>query len=279
MDIIDLHTHSDYSDGSMTPEELVEAAVQAGLRAVALTDHETAAGTFRAAEAAAQYNIELIRGIELSTERNNIEFHIVGLDIDPDNTYLNAELKSVAEKRQERNHRMIQMLKDGGYDITDVLKVQKGGVTTRANISRALISKGYASSVPDAFNRLIGAGKPYYVHAQRITPEHAIEIIHAAGGIAVLAHPMKYKMTRSALEKEVAHFRDCGLNGIEVYYSLHTEEETAYIAGLAGKYNLAPSGGSDFHGINKPRIQIGSGLGNLQIPYSVLEHLRAAANK
>ena len=279
LDIIHLHTHSDYSDGSMSPEEVIDAASKAGLRAVALTDHETAAGTARAAQAAAGYGIELVRGIELSTEQNQIEYHIVGLDIDPDNPYLNQELQIISRKRQERNRRMIELLRQGGYDITDAFENRAGRVITRANISRALISKGYASSVPDAFQRLIGTGKPFYIHGERITPEHAIEMIHAAGGIAVLAHPMKYKITHEELETEIARFKDCGLDGIEVYYSLHSPEETEYVASLAEKYHLAPSGGSDFHGINKPHIRIGRGLGNLSIPYSVLENLRASVSR
>ena len=277
MDRIDLHTHSTASDGSMTPSELVHHAASCGLRAVALTDHDTTVGLTEAQQAANEIGIELVHGVELATWLDKTEFHIVGLDINENNPHFQTAMARMQKIREDRNNQMVARMQAAGVDITlEKLHAKEGiGVLTRANFAGYLLSVGFVKSIKEAFDRYLGDGKPFYIPRTKTSPKEAIELIKQADGIPVLAHPMLYKLSKNTLEKYVKMMTDWGLEAMEVYYSTNTPSDDLYLSHLANHYHLKYSGGSDFHGTYKPHIQIGTGKGRLVVPYDILEKLRA----
>ena len=283
--IVDLHVHSTESDGTLTPSEIVFAAKEAGLSAFALTDHDTVSGIAKAAPIAAKYQIELIPGIELSTQyevptvkSQSKEVHVVGLYIDPANPKLLAKTKEFRDCRDSRNKKMIKALQKEGFDITMEALVAENpdSVITRANIARYLYQHGALHSVQEAFDKYIGDGCKCYIGRFKVTPMEAVELIHAAGGIAILAHPLLYHMSAITLQRLIDDLKAVGLDGIEAIYSTYTTGEEQLVKKLAAKNSLLISGGSDFHGANKPAIHLGTGKGHLYIPYSVLETIKNA---
>lgn len=270
--IVDLHTHSTESDGTLTPEELVYAAKDAGLSAIALTDHDTAAGIEKAAEAAARSGIELVPGIELSTSYNGKEVHIVGLFIDPCNELLCAKTKEFRDCRSKRNEKMVEALQKEGFPITmeQLVEENPDSVITRANIARYLYEHGCIKSVREAFDRYIGDNGPCYVGRLKVSSAEAVELIHAAGGLAILAHPLLYHLSGRNLELLIEDLKSAGLDGIEAIYSTYSPAEEREMKKLAREHALLISGGSDFHGSNKPDIRLGTGYGRLLVPGSVL---------
>lgn len=276
MDRIDLHTHSTASDGSMMPSELVRHAKNAGLRAVALTDHDTTAGLAEAGQEAKRIGMELVRGVELAAWQDKTELHIVGLDIDDRQPEFLAAMEDMQQIREDRNRKMVNLMAEAGVDITlEKLHVKEGdGVLTRANFARYLVSVGFVTSIDEAFKRYLDNGRPFYLPRKKLTPERAITLIKAAGGIPILAHPMLYKLGKQTLEKYVSLLKDMGLEGMEVYYSTNMPSDDLYLCRLANRYELKYSGGSDFHGTYKPHIKIGTGKGRLVVPYDILEKLR-----
>lgn len=273
---IDLHTHSTASDGSMTPSELIRHASEAGLSAVALTDHDTTAGLDEAREEAGRIGIELVCGVELAAWQDKTEFHIVGLDIDDRQPEFLTAMKEMQKIREDRNCRMVELMAEAGVDITlEKLHEKEGaGVLTRANFARYLVSVGFVKSINEAFDRYLDNGRPFYLPRKKITPQRAISLIKSAGGIPILAHPMLYKLGKQTLIKYVAMMKDMGLEGMEVYYSTNTPSDDLFLSHLANEYQLKYSGGSDFHGTYKPHIKIGTGKGRLVVPYDILEKLR-----
>ncbi len=276
MDRIDLHTHSTVSDGTLTPSELVRHAKAMGLRALALTDHDITDGLPEARETAKEIGIELVNGVELAAWQDHTELHIVGLDIDETSPDFSAAMKKMQAIRDARNAQMIRLMQNAGMDITieKLIETEGAGVLTRANFGSYMKKHGIVKSVSEAFDRYLGDGKPFYIPRTTVKPEEAIELILKAGGIPILAHPMLYKVGRQTLEKYVALLTECGLVGIEAYYSTNTTGDQIYTVELAKRFGLRLSGGSDFHGANKPHIEIGKGKGHLVIPYDVLEKLR-----
>lgn len=281
--IIDLHVHSTESDGTFTPAELVLAAKSAGLSAFALTDHDTASGIAKAAPVAAECGIELISGIELSTEyklpttkSQRKEVHIVGLYINPEHPKLLAKTKEFRDCRDSRNEKMVEALQKEGFDITMDALVSENpdSVITRANIARYLYQHGEIKSVQEAFDKYIGDGCKCYVGRFKITPMEAVALIHEAGGIAILAHPLLYHMSTVSLQRLIDDLKVVGLDGIEAIYSTYTTGEEQLVKKIAAENGLLISGGSDFHGENKPAIHLGTGRGHLYIPYSVLEAIK-----
>ncbi len=273
---IDLHVHSTASDGTLTPTELVAEAVRAGLSAFALTDHDTVNGIAEAKAAAAESSVELIPGVELSTEYKEKEVHIVGLFLDETDPKLLEHLAHFRDNRDNRNQKMYQKLREEGFDITEeaLREMFPDAVLTRAHVARFLLEKGYIKSISDAFEKYIGDGCRCYIAREKITPQESIGLIHEAGGIAVLAHPILYHMSDERLRELITDCKSCGLDGIEALYSTYQPGDERYIRRLADEYDLKLSGGSDFHGSNKPHIQLGSGMGHLFIPYEILENLR-----
>ena len=273
---IDLHTHSTASDGSCTPTEVMEAAVNAGLAAVALTDHDTMQGVPEAMEAAEKLDIECIPGIELSAVYGDREVHIVGLFLDPRNSVLAKRLDSFRQIRKQRNLRMIEKMQAAGVDITmeKVRDLEGAAVITRANLARYLVHVGYAVAIKEVFDKYQSPGLPFYVPKTGVTPEDAVRAIRDGGGTAIVAHPLLYDFTPAQLDTCIELLKNYGLQGIETYYSTYSPADERNMKRLADRHGLLWSGGSDFHGSVKPHIQIGKGMGHLVIPYDILDKLR-----
>ncbi len=279
---IDLHVHSTRSDGTYSPKELVYYALQKGLAAFAITDHDSIDGLDEAIDYANTLRQtdpdvpEVIPGIEFSTEYQGKDVHIVGLYIDYKTPDFQKYLVDFVNSRTLRNQKMCSRLQnDAGMDITyeKLLETFPNCVITRAHYARYMMSKGYVKSISEAFERYIGDHAPYYISREKVTPQQAIELILSAGGIPVLAHPLLYGMGKARLEALVAELKEAGLMALEAIYSTYTTGEEREMRALALKYNLCISGGSDFHGDNKPKLDLGTGYGSLYVPYEVLTRL------
>ena len=279
--IIDLHTHTTESDGSFTPEELILEAKRKGLSAIAITDHDTFSGIDKAIPVALANEIELIPGIEFSTDYNGKEVHVVGLYIDITHPHLNAKLKEFRECRDNRNVLIVENLQKEGFDITmEALKAENTDcVITRANIARFLYEHGMIPSIQTAFEKYIGDDCKCFVNRFKVSPMEAVELIKEAGGIAILAHPLLYHMSTSVLQKMVDELKSAGLDGIEAIYCTYSAAEEREMKEFARKNNLLISGGSDFHGSTKPKLELATGYGKLSIPYSVLENIKIYREK
>ena len=280
--MIDLHSHTNESDGTYTPGELVGLAMESGVEALAISDHDTFAGFDQALPLAQSRGLELVCGIELSTRVPGTKVrtvHLLGYFLhQPPSSEFREWLNELIEGRRDRNQRLITSLRERGVDI-ELREVEKLGrtLTGRPHFARVLIQKGYASSFDEAFRRYLGESAPSYV--ERFAPyvAEAIQRVVDGGGLPVLAHPIRLGLRdREAEENFIGELRDAGLRGIEVFHSDHAPADMERYAGIAQKYNLAVSGGSDFHGEVKPQISLGTGHNkNLNIPKSVLESLRA----
>lgn len=275
--IVDLHVHSTESDGTLTPEDLVAEAKKAGLAAFALTDHDTCQGVGKAMPLAASAGIELIPGIELSTDYHGKEVHIVGLYIDIENEQLLKKTAEYRKCRSERNALMVEALRKEGLSITmeELAAENPDCVITRANIARFLYEHGQIKSVREAFDRYIGDHCKCYVSRLKVASTDAVRLIKEAGGTAILAHPLLYGLSNTNLQKMIDELKPAGLDGLEAIYSTYTTGEEQQMKRLARENGLLISGGSDFHGSNKPDIALGRGRGHLYIPYSVLETIKA----
>jgi hypothetical protein len=282
--MVDLHVHSTRSDGTYTPAELVDYAIEKGLKAFALTDHDTVDGLDDAYFYADTLrkngcvNVpEIIPGIELSTEYEGRDIHIVGLNIDYKDKDFSAYLQNFIASRERRNIKMCALLTEHGVDIKyeNLAAEFPGSVITRAHYAKYMLNHGYIKSIKEAFDRYIGDRCPCFVAREKVTPAQAVQLILSAKGIPVLAHPILYRMSDARLDKLVSELKECGLIGIEAIYSTYNRSEERQIMELSKKYNLHISGGSDFHGANKPDIDLGVGYGNLNVPDSVWEELKA----
>ena len=274
MKYCDLHTHTTASDGSDSPSEVIRLAVNSGLAAIAVTDHDTVAGLPEAYRTAEKLGIEMLSGMELSVQISHGTLHVLGYLFDPGSPALNQVLKQVQSARATRNPLILERLKDLGRPISqsELEEMGKGGQIGRPHIARAMVYHGYVNSVGEAFARYLKKGAPAYVPKSILSPEKAITTIHEAGGLAVLAHPISLEFkTPARLDELVAKWAEQGLDGIECYYSMHSKELTDLCLSLCRKYDLVPTGGSDYHGKAKPRIKLGSGTGKLRVPYSCVE--------
>ena len=277
MNLIDLHVHSTASDGTKTPGEVVLEAKKVGLSAFALTDHDTCAGLKEAKELSLREGIEFVPGIELScTAMKDKEIHMLGLFVDSDNAYFAEFLETLNISRNERNDRMAALLRDAGFNITMDEMYERFGniIITRAHFARMLMEKGYVSEINKAFEKYLGDGCPCYVKRNYISPREAIDMIHSAGGLAILAHPMSYKLDRTQIRTLITGLTGTGLDGVEALYSTHTESDERFLRLLAKDLGIGYSGGSDYHGDNKPHIKLGVGRGGLRIGYHILEQLK-----
>ncbi len=274
--IVDLHTHTTESDGSFSPEELILEAKRVGLSAIAITDHDSISGIKKAAPIAAEHEIELIPGVELSSDYNGKEVHVVGLFIDIEDEYFLSKIQEFKENRDNRNAIMIKNLQKEGFSITmeELLAENPDCVITRANIARFLYEHGMIPSIQTAFEKYIGDNCKCYVNRFKITPMEAVQLIKKAGGTAILAHPLLYHMSDATLQKLVDEMKAAGLDGIEAIYCTYTPSEERQMKQFAQENGLLISGGSDFHGTTKPKLNLATGYGKLYIPYSVLEQLR-----
>lgn len=280
---IDLHIHSTASDGTFSPTEIVNKALKLTEKdspvVIALTDHDTVAGIDEFQKAAAKHKDRLtaISGLEISTDYHGVEIHVLGYNIDIHNQELLDRLAVCRESRDGRNEKIIQKLQEQGFKISmDEIKPDKPGETiARPHIAKLLMKKKYVSSVQEAFDKYLAEGRCCYVERIMPTPEEAIHLIKNSGGIPVLAHLMLYKkLDSSQKEALVRELKEAGLIGIETYYNTYTPVEQEYVAGLAKQWGLIETGGTDFHGQNKPHISLFTGQGEMEVPQKVLENLK-----
>lgn len=277
MKIVDLHVHSNKSDGTCSPSELVDLSIQKGLSAFALTDHDTTAGLDEAIEYAKGRDIEVVPGIEFSTEYQGRDIHVLGLAIDYKVPVFADRLQAFVDSRIGRNRKMCRNLTEAGIDISyeKLMAAYPGAVITRAHYARYLLDHGYVKSLPEAFERYVGDHCPYFVPREKVTPVQAVQLIRQAKGIPVLAHPTLYHMGKDALQKLVSSLTEAGLVGLEAVYSTYSAGEEREMRQLALRNGLLISGGSDFHGSNKPGLELATGYhGKLVIPYDIWERLK-----
>ncbi len=285
---IDLHVHSTCSDGTFSPRELVDYAIQKGLAAFALTDHDTVDGleeaisyaeSLRQQETAGADQVpEVIPGIEFSTQYQDTDIHILGLSIDFTQSAFRQALQAFVDSRIHRNRKMCHLLTKAGIPVSyeDLLREFPGAVITRAHYAAYLLSHGYVHSRAEAFARYVGDHAPCFVPRQKVTPAQAVHLVLQAGGIPVLAHPILYHFSDTRLEDLTASLAAEGLMAIEAIYSTYSAREERLMRQLAARYHLLLCGGSDFHGANKPGLDMGCGYGRLFVPYAVLEELKTA---
>lgn len=279
MSRIDLHLHTTYSDGSLPPAEVVALAHQAGVSALAITDHDIMDGLPEATDAGRRLGIEVIPGIELSSRYADGELHILGYFLNAQDPVLGERLAQVRANRHARNPQIIAKLNELGLAITyeEVRALAGTDAVGRPHIARVLMNKRHVTSAKEAFDRYLAAGKPAYVPRVLPDPVEAITWIREAGGVPVLAHPLWIPEKTETLHALCRRLKDAGLMGIEVHYSTHKPWQTTQFLELARQLDLLVTGGSDFHGVTKPDIEVGTGRGDLRVPERLLEPLRQAA--
>jgi len=276
--MIDLHTHSVYSDGTDTPTELVAMAAERGLRALALTDHDTVGGIPELLAAAASTPVEAVPGIELSAECDRGTMHVLGYFIDPASQTLLKKIAKVRAGRDDRNVEILKKLNKLGYRLLweDIGKQAGLDVLGRPHIAAALVERGHVKSKKAAFDLLLAKGRPGYVERERYSPKECIELIRQAGGLPVLAHPATIHLSDAKLRALVGELKEHGLGGIEAHYAEHRPENIRRFVRWAKELDLVCTGGTDFHGKNSPDLKLGTGFGQLRVPDEALEQLKAA---
>lgn len=277
---VDFHNHSTRSDGTLTPTELVDHAKECGLSAFALTDHDSVDGIEEAQKRAEEIGMEFIPGIEFSAAENT-ETHIIGLFIDPENEALLKTIEKLKGSRRRRMEEVCRKLRALGFDIThdEALALAGSKFVGRAHIAKLMVEKGYCETVAECFEKYIGLGKPAYAEKNELSAIEAVKAIRAAGGLAFLAHLNQTKFNAEQLETLLLQLKEAGLTGVEGYYPEYTPEHISEYRALAEKLSLSLSGGSDFHGSMKPHISMGTGKGDLVIPYYILENMKGILNR
>ena len=272
---IDLHTHSTASDGTLAPAALVAAALEAGLKAIALTDHDTVQGLPEACAAGRELGLEVIGGCELSVQVEQGSMHLLGLWIPLDSVRLQDALDRLTDLRRLRNLAIIDNLNRHGVAVTyDELEEIAGGTIGRPHIAQLLVDKGVAVNFQDAFLNWLRPGTKGYAPKTKLTPREAIDLLKGEGATVILAHPCTLRLTNGELEDSVRQLRDWGLDGVEVFYSMHSQAQTNAYAALCNKLDLLASAGSDFHGDNKPGIALGRGKGGLRPSYELVRRMK-----
>lgn len=274
---VDLHTHSCASDGTDTPAELITKAYGAGLGAVALTDHDTLSGLDEARDTAKKLGgIEFVRGVEVSTGSDQGEMHILGLWVPEDAEPLETALAAMRDKRGERNEKIVEKLCRLGCPLTmdDVLAEAGGESVGRPHIAMALMSKGYVKSIKEAFDKYLGKTGSAYLPKDVMAPEKAVSIMSQIGCSVFIAHPMLRPYVPGWIDDFVQRLVPYGLCGIEAWHSEHTEADSRDCIALARHNKLCVSGGSDYHGSNKPRISLGTGYGSLFVTWDAYQLLK-----
>jgi len=276
--MIDLHTHSVFSDGTNTPAELIQMAEDRHLKALALTDHDSVGGIVPLMEAAANSPVEAVPGIELSAACKRGTMHILGYFIDHTCPVLLEKINKVREGRALRNQEILKRLNKRGYVLmwSDVEKEAGEDVVGRPHFAEALVKRGHVKSRKAAFDLLLAKGRPAYVERYRYTAKECIELIREAGGVSVLAHPATINLPPDQLKGLVYGLAECGLGGIEVYYAEYNPENMALFGEWADQLGLIATGGTDFHGGNTPDLKLGTGFGQLRVPDEALDQLKAA---
>lgn len=277
--MIDLHTHSTFSDGTLTPAELIKAAEEAQLSAVALTDHNTVAGLPDFLAASRASTVAAIPGTEFSTEYRGTELHILGLFIRPEHyKTVTAILDEMLRRKEQSNIDLVAALRraDIILDYDAIRASTPDGYVNRAVIAAEMLRLGYVDSVQQAFSLWLSPKHGYFVPPKRLDAFEAIRFIKSIGAAAVLAHPF-LNLDEAGLREFLPKAKEAGLDGMEVCYPIFTPEQTELACAIAGEYGLLPSGGSDFHGANKPHISLGTGRGALAVPEEWLPELEKCA--
>ncbi|MFP3914764.1 MAG: PHP domain-containing protein [Actinomycetota bacterium] len=282
---VDLHTHSVVSDGSDTPAEVVRLAASAGLRALALTDHDTLGGLEEAGTAAAGYGIELVPGVELSLDWSGFGpetdepggMHLLVLWLEEESGPLQDRLAELRRGRDDRNHSILERLAQLGLDVPmeEVMARAGEGSVGRPHIAGVMVDRGYVPDIASAFEQYLAQGGPAYVGRTRLRPHEAIDLALRSGGVPVLAHPQTLGYPDDArLEEAVRRLAEAGLVGMESHHAAVKAPRRRILRRMADRLGLAPSGGSDYHGTYKPGMEIGIGCGDLSVPDEFLEGLR-----
>lgn len=276
LELIDLHVHSNASDGSLTPSEVAEEAIKAGLKAIALTDHDTVDGIPEILEYTKDKPLEIVPGVELSCYYNNREIHILGFYGDYSNPKLHEALQHLSEQRKNRNIQMVELMQRDGLNVTmeKLLHGNPDSVITRAHFARVLVEEGICKDKEVAFKKYIGVGCKYYLPKPKITCEMAMDILNKYFKASFLAHPLLYKMGYAQIEELIVYLKSLGLNGIEAFHSSNNIYESDKLRSMAIKHDLLISGGSDFHGIIKPNIKLGVGRGGMKIQKYLLDKIK-----
>jgi predicted metal-dependent phosphoesterase TrpH len=275
--MIDLHVHSTFSDGTNTPEELVEMAAKVGITTLSLTDHDGMMGIDRFLAACHDHGIKGVPGVEISVDFAGGTMHMLGYFINHKDDRVETALARMRRGREERNQLILERLNALGLAVAwdDVAKLAKEDVVGRPHFAQVLIEKGYVKKKDEAFDRYLGKGKPAYVERSRLTVEKSISLIREAGGVPVLAHPFTLGLGRKRLRVFLAELADQGLQGIEAYYSEHSHDQQRFCLSVGRDIGLVFSGGSDFHGAMNPHCRLGVGFGTLNVPDDLVELLQA----
>jgi 3',5'-nucleoside bisphosphate phosphatase len=278
---IDLHIHSTASDGTLSPAEILAQSVRLGLGAISITDHDSIAGSREALIHGIPDRLGFLTGVEISAEPppsypGSGSIHILGYSLRMDDPELNRTLEKLQDSRRQRNPEIIARLNRLGISIRieELEREAADGQPGRPHIAKLLVKKGIVKTMDDAFDRYLGNGKPAYVDKFRIESSQAIELINASGGIPVLAHPGLLGLdSAEPLDELLREMTSMGLKGLEVYYPLHSPEQTRQYAECARCHNLLITGGTDFHGDIQPEIQLGFGKGDLHVPFTLYQKL------
>lgn len=275
--MVDLHSHSTASDGRLSPSDLVALAASRGLKALALTDHDTVAGLAEAQEACRTRGIRFIGGIEIEVETDSGEFHLLGLGLTQWDSAWARGLEELQARRQERNHKIFAKMADAGIrgDYDDILALAGGGQVGRPHFARYLVNRGKVDTIQDAFTHFLGRGQLFYEKKAALPLERALELVHAGGGLAIVAHPVSLQLGFSALEERLGQWKDQGLDGLEAWHPGAEPRVCRRLEKLAARWNLKVSAGSDFHGENRPDRHLGLTSGGRPIDDSILEGLFA----
>ncbi len=275
MKLCDLHTHSVFSDGTCSPKELLILAKEAGLSAVALTDHNTIAGIKCFLEESKNFDVEAISGVEISSDYEGTELHILALCIDEKNfKAVNDFLEIPVKRKEESNKLLADRLTENGYTVDyDKLKSDNPGSLNRVHFALELIKNGYVNSTKEAFDTVLSEKYGFYEQPKRYTVQEVIEFINSVNAVSVLAHPL-LNLSKQGLIDFLPKAKECGLMAMETRYSKYSREEQKFSTRLAKEFALLESGGSDFHGDNKPDIRIGVGTGELQVPYEFVKKIK-----
>ena len=281
MSRIDLHTHTHFSDGSYSPTELVESANQLGIDILSITDHDTTDGLTEAMAAAINLPLELIPGIELSAQFHNREMHILGYFIDLTDPQFQARLEALRSTRCVRISNILDRLQTLGIDVSlaEVEAASGTGTIGRPHIAQVLIAKDYVKNMKEAFEQFLGSRGKTYVQREVPDAQEIIRWITDAGGIPVLAHPYWEGFNKEDSAKACHTLVEQGLQGLEVFYGTFSARHISFNLGLARRFDILMTGGSDFHGDLKPDIALGKGRGSLHVPTKVVEKLRIAAGR
>jgi len=273
--IIDLHTHSNMSDGSDSPAELVRKAKDGGLVGLALTDHDTVQGVSLAKMEAATLGLEFLVGVEIGCHDEFGNLHILGYFRNLEMKRFSGELEWVKKARIERNMKILSKLSQEGLSISpECLKTYAGDdVIGRLHIAKAMLGEGLVKSMKEAFKKYLNVGGRCFVPRKTFTSREAIELIKGYGGLVVMAHPFLIPGQKMELTRIIDGLSGLGIDGIEVYYIENTREETEFLENISKKYNLLPTGGTDYHGVNKPGVRLGVGRGDMSIPYSIMDRI------